>query len=91
MAKLVEYFQDLDGMPEDGPFVVGIGPVGASTPRIEHARGPDGIGTPQILHPDMYAYIAQHGIPRGMEGADRLNELFEWDGVLLRPVERGTS
>ena len=90
-AKRIGYWDDLKGTPDEGPFIVCGGPVGANVPRIEHARGPEGIGCPVVLEPEMYAYIERNGIPRGHEGACRLNELyragaFVWSDLCLRPA-----
>ena len=94
MAKVVGYWTDLKEMPEDGPFIVCGGPVGASVPRVEHARGPSGIGCPVTFDFRMYKYIEENDLPnRGHECADKLNALyhsgeFEWEGNNLVPKEQ---
>lgn len=89
-AKRIDYWTDLEEMPEEGPFVVCGGPIGASTPRIEQAPGPSGRGCPVALHKAMRSYMEEHKIPRGLAGASLLNEhyregRFQWDGVSLVP------
>lgn len=93
-ARHVGYWEDLKEMPEEGPFVVCGGPVGASVPRIEHARGPEGVGSPVMLDMSVYKFMERHKIPRGYAGASKLNELyrqgcFRWEGLALLPVEDG--
>lgn len=90
-ARTVDYWADLTETPNEGPFILCGGPVGAEVGRIEHARGPEGVGCPVTLRPVMYRYMEDNGISRGYRGACRLNELyrkgaFVWDGVGLVPV-----
>ena len=91
-AKIIGYWDDLDEMPEEGPFVCCGGPVGANVPRIEQVKTPEGAGTPQIMDMSVYRYMEANGIPRGYVGACRLNELFNegklvWEGDKIVPAE----
>jgi hypothetical protein len=90
-AKRVGYWDDLNGMPEQGPFIVCGGPVGANVPRIEQVRGPDGVGCPVCVDMKVYDYMKANDIPRGFTGASRLNELYHegklvWDGNKVVPA-----
>ena len=94
-ARYVGYWEDLRGMPEQGPFVVVGGPGGANVPHIEHVRGPEGAGFPVCLTPEMYRYREENDIPRGHAGASKLNELYEqgafvWDGYAIKPKPEDT-
>lgn len=85
-AKIVGYWDDLKEIPKEGPFVV------CSMRGIVHVRGQGGIGCPVTMSTPMYRYIEAHNIPRGYEGACRLNQLyeageFEWCRDKLYPKE----
>lgn len=95
-ARYVDYWEDLEAMPEEGPFIVCGGPVGAQVDRIEQVRGPDGVGCPIALHMEIYSFMEKHNIPRSYKGASKLNELyhqgrFRWDGIQLRIKEENDA
>jgi hypothetical protein len=90
-APIVDYWRDLSEMPKNGPFLCTGAPLGGGPLRIEHARGPTGVGCPQVPCPELRAFMTARGIPRGLEGATMLNKLFAegelvWDGVAIKPV-----
>lgn len=91
-AKIVGYWADLDAVPEEGPFVAVGGPMSMGPLRIEHCRGPSGKGCPVCPSAELRSWMEEQTIPRGRDGASRLNAAFKagdlrWFGCRIVPSE----